>query len=108
METPIGLLPTRESLDTSGLNLTDQQLDLLLSVDTAVWKEEASLIPEGYQKFGDRLPQALWREYDALLERLDRAEHGAETASAGARGGVSGREPAFGGQPGVYASRSDT
>jgi phosphoenolpyruvate carboxykinase (GTP) len=69
--TPIGNTPTRESLDTSGLGLTDHQLFLLLSVDRSVWKEEASLIPSAYEKFGDRLPQALWDEHDALIERLE-------------------------------------
>jgi len=33
-ETPIGLLPTKESLDTEGLDLTDEQLDMLLTVNT--------------------------------------------------------------------------
>ncbi|MEJ0022258.1 MAG: phosphoenolpyruvate carboxykinase domain-containing protein [Alphaproteobacteria bacterium] len=30
VETPIGLLPTKQSLDTDGLKISDQQLDLLL------------------------------------------------------------------------------
>jgi phosphoenolpyruvate carboxykinase (GTP) len=68
--TPIGNLPTPASLDTAGLGLTDKQLELLLSVDPEVWKEEAALIPAFYEKFGDRMPQALWDQYDALLERL--------------------------------------
>jgi phosphoenolpyruvate carboxykinase (GTP) len=68
--TPIGNLPTPASLDTSGLSLTDKQLELLLSVDAEVWKEEASLIPAFYERFGDRLPQRLWDEFDSLLERL--------------------------------------
>ena len=72
-ETPIGLLPTKESLDVSGLNLTDHQLYLLLSVDRSVWKEEASLIPAAYEKFGSRLPKALWDEHDALVDRLENA-----------------------------------
>ncbi|HEX8570820.1 MAG TPA: phosphoenolpyruvate carboxykinase (GTP), partial [Caulobacteraceae bacterium] len=105
VETPIGLLPTRESLDTSGLDLSAEQLDLLLTVDAAVWKEEASLIPSGYEKFGDRLPQELWREYENLLERLDRAEAAAEPVPPVRTYG--GREPTFG-QPGAFASRSDT
>jgi len=68
--TPIGNLPTPASLDTSGLSLTDKQLELLLSVDAEVWKEEASLIPAFYERFGERLPQRLWDEFDSLLERL--------------------------------------
>jgi phosphoenolpyruvate carboxykinase (GTP) len=71
--TPIGNLPTAESLDIEGLNLTDHQLFLLLSVDRSVWKEEASLIPAYYERYGKRLPKELWDEHEALLERLDKA-----------------------------------
>ena len=69
-ETPIGRLPTRASLDTSGLGLTDAQLTTLLSVDREVWHEEAATIPSGYERFGDRLPKALWDQYHALVARL--------------------------------------
>jgi phosphoenolpyruvate carboxykinase (GTP) len=80
VETPIGLLPTKESLDTAGLDITDEQLDLLLTVDTEVWKEEAALIPDGYKIFGDRLPAELWKEYEALVHRL---ESGAKRKAVG-------------------------
>jgi phosphoenolpyruvate carboxykinase (GTP) len=40
-----------------------------------VWKEEASLIPDAYDKFGDRLPQALWDEHEALIQRLEAWPH---------------------------------
>ena len=68
--TPIGWLPTEGALDTSGLDITAAQLETLLSVDTAVWAEEAALIPPFYEKFGDRLPAQLWEEHASLLERL--------------------------------------
>jgi phosphoenolpyruvate carboxykinase (GTP) len=70
-DTPIGRLPMKEDLDTQGLNLTDAQINLLLSVDRSVWKEEASLIPDNYNRFGDRLPKALWDEHEALIQRLE-------------------------------------
>jgi len=70
VDTPIGRLPTKESLDLSGLNLADAALSTLLSVDTEVWAEEASLIPDAYRKFGDRLPKELWAQYEALNQRL--------------------------------------
>jgi phosphoenolpyruvate carboxykinase (GTP) len=69
-KTAIGVLPTKEGLDVSGLDLSDDALDLLLSVDAEVWREEASLIPPAYEAFGDRLPKALWEEYAALVARL--------------------------------------
>ncbi|MDP3746044.1 MAG: phosphoenolpyruvate carboxykinase (GTP) [Phenylobacterium sp.] len=70
VDTPIGRLPTKESLDLSGLNLADAALSTLLSVDAEVWAEEASLIPDAYRKFGDRLPKELWAQYEALNQRL--------------------------------------
>jgi phosphoenolpyruvate carboxykinase (GTP) len=73
LDTPIGRVPTSGALDTGGLGLTEAQLDLLLTVDLDVWREEAALIPSAYEKFGDRLPQALWSEYRALLGRLETA-----------------------------------
>jgi phosphoenolpyruvate carboxykinase (GTP) len=74
IETPIGLLPTRESLDVEGLGLTEAQLDLLLSVDPAVWLEEAALIKPHYEKFGRTLPAGLWAEYEGLIQRLQAAQ----------------------------------
>ena len=72
-DTPIGRVPTRASLDLAGLDLTDAQLDLLLTVDPAIWTQEAALIPEFYQRFGAHLPDALWAEYEALVARLRNA-----------------------------------
>ncbi|MEU7896692.1 phosphoenolpyruvate carboxykinase (GTP) [Nonomuraea sp. NPDC049152] len=66
--TPIGLLP--KELDTEGLDLPEEDLRTLLTVDHEVWREEAALIPAHFEKFGDHLPKELWAEYEALLERL--------------------------------------
>jgi phosphoenolpyruvate carboxykinase (GTP) len=82
VETPIGLVPARDSLDVEGLGLADDQLDLLLSVDPAVWLEEAALIRPHYEKFGERLPPALWAEYEALLQRLKTATRSPAMAAA--------------------------
>jgi len=72
-DTPIGRAPTKDALDVEGLDLTEAQIELLLSVDPEIWREEAALIARDYQKFGDRLPAELWSQHEALLERLERA-----------------------------------
>ena len=82
VNTPIGLLPTKEALDTSGLDLTDDQLQLLLSVDPTVWREEAALIPQHYREFGEHLPPALWNEYEELTSRLAAAAQAAALAGS--------------------------
>ena len=68
--TPIGNLPTPESLDLSGLNLPAENLRLLLEVDHAGWKNEIANVAESYAKFGDKLPVALTRQLNALRQRL--------------------------------------
>jgi phosphoenolpyruvate carboxykinase (GTP) len=70
VDSPIGVLPSRESLDLEGLRLDEADLELLLSVDRDVWKHEAALIPEHLELFGDHTPRELWAEYEALVERL--------------------------------------
>jgi phosphoenolpyruvate carboxykinase (GTP) len=72
-DSPIGRLPTPESLDLTGLDLSAAQLELLLTVDPAVWREEAALIGPAYEVFGERLPKALWDQLAALQERLAKA-----------------------------------
>jgi phosphoenolpyruvate carboxykinase (GTP) len=71
VETPIGIVPTKDALDTAGLDISGDDLDVLLSVDTETWKQEAALIPAHFESFGDHLPKELWEEYQALLDRLE-------------------------------------
>ncbi|GAA2580754.1 phosphoenolpyruvate carboxykinase (GTP) [Actinomadura fulvescens] len=70
VKTAIGHLPTKDALDTSGLEIDEADLDTLLSVDTEVWKQEAALVPDHFNTFGDHLPKELWDEYNALVNRL--------------------------------------
>jgi phosphoenolpyruvate carboxykinase (GTP) len=76
--TPIGLTPEPEDLDLAGTSVSAEDLALLLDVDLEVWREEAGLIAPAYERFGERLPAALWDEYRALLDRLAEAEALAE------------------------------
>lgn len=79
-DTPIGRVPQTDALDVSGLGLSQDRLDLLLSVDPSVWSEEAALIQSFYQTFGDRLPEGLWDEHEALVQRLDAWPHELQAA----------------------------
>ena len=67
VETPLGYLPTKEALDLTGLDLTDEQLAELLTVDHETWKQELEGIKTWYAKF-DHMPEELT---DALA-RLER------------------------------------
>lgn len=70
VETPIGLLPAQGALDTDGLDVSEADMETLLSVDGEVWKEEAALIPGHFETFGTHMPKELWDEYHSLVSRL--------------------------------------
>ncbi|MEM7192873.1 MAG: phosphoenolpyruvate carboxykinase domain-containing protein, partial [Pseudomonadota bacterium] len=70
VETPLGLMPGPNSLDTDGLDIDDADMAELLRIDIEGWKAEIPLIKEHYETFGDRLPQGLRDELAALEQRL--------------------------------------
>jgi phosphoenolpyruvate carboxykinase (GTP) len=72
-ETPIGLVPTPESLTLDGLSISRSALDELLRVDPADWLEESRTTAEFFAKFGDRLPAPIRQEQEALASRLQRS-----------------------------------
>jgi phosphoenolpyruvate carboxykinase (GTP) len=74
VETPIGLLPCPEDLDTRNLAMSESMLQKLLSVDTDGWLAEVPLIRQHFEKFGDRLPKGLIEEIDKLEARLKKSK----------------------------------
>ena len=70
VETPIGYQPSASDINIEGLDITEDVVADLLSVDKALWSTEADGIEEFYKKFGDRLPAELVSELDALKARL--------------------------------------
>ncbi|WP_243058454.1 phosphoenolpyruvate carboxykinase (GTP) [Nocardioides sp. SR21] len=70
VETPIGHVPTPDSLDVDGLDMTPDALAAALAVDVEEWKAELPQIQEWFEKFGDDLPAVLWTELDGLRARL--------------------------------------
>ncbi len=70
VETPIGHVPTVESLDLEGLDLSPDEVAAALAVDAEEWKAEVPQITEWFEKFGDKLPAMLWTELDGLKARL--------------------------------------
>ncbi len=70
VETPIGLMPDQKDLDTTGLDVSEEQIKLLLHVDREGWLDEIPSIREHYAQFGDRLPAELARQVDDLEKRL--------------------------------------
>jgi phosphoenolpyruvate carboxykinase (GTP) len=69
-QTPIGYVPAEGALDTRGLDVTQAQLEELLTVDHQLVKEELPAQHQHLARFGKHLPQELHDEICALEERL--------------------------------------
>ncbi len=70
-ETPIGNLPTVQAIDFSGLDMSEEDKELLLSVDAEGWKAVVPEIKKHYEKFGSKLPAELVKQLEALEKRLN-------------------------------------
>ncbi len=70
VKTPIGYMPTKETLDISGLNVTEKELNKLLSVNKEEWIREVETIKDDYKIYGEKLPKELENQLDQLEKRL--------------------------------------
>jgi phosphoenolpyruvate carboxykinase (GTP) len=69
-ETPIGNLPTLDSLDLDGLDMPAEDLKQLLEVNNDEWLKVIPAMRDHYARFDDKLPKELAEELDALEARL--------------------------------------
>jgi phosphoenolpyruvate carboxykinase (GTP) len=70
VDTPIGRVPTPTAIDTSGLDLDEETMRTLVSVDAESWRQEVPQIEAHYQSLGDHLPEELRDELRELEKRL--------------------------------------
>ena len=70
-KTAIGYLPNATSLDTSGMQINEADLQAITSVDVDGWREAVPQIRDHYAAFGDRLPSELATALEALESSLN-------------------------------------
>jgi phosphoenolpyruvate carboxykinase (GTP) len=70
VESPIGMLPAPGELNTDGLDISDEAVSELLSVDPELIKQQIPQVREHLDRFGDRLPQQLRDQLSSLEGRL--------------------------------------
>ena len=71
-ETPIGYVPIKEDIDTSGLDITDENLNALFAIDPDQWLAEMNEIKEYFNEFGERLPKQLLNEHAKVVASLSK------------------------------------
>ncbi|HLM26431.1 MAG TPA: phosphoenolpyruvate carboxykinase (GTP) [Thermoleophilaceae bacterium] len=70
VETPIGLVPKSGSLDLEGLDISDEAMEELLRVEPEDWKAQLSQVREHFAQFGNKLPDELRSQLEALEGKL--------------------------------------
>jgi phosphoenolpyruvate carboxykinase (GTP) len=70
VDTPIGRVPAADALDTTGLDMSHQDLADALAVDVDQWRNEVPSIEEWFAKIGDKVPTSLRDELESLKLRL--------------------------------------
>jgi len=71
-ETPIGYVPFKEDIDTSGLDIADENLNALFAIDPDQWLAEMNEIKEYFNEFGERLPKQLLNEHAKVVDALSK------------------------------------
>jgi phosphoenolpyruvate carboxykinase (GTP) len=69
-ETAVGIVPTPEALGTSDLGLSANDAQTLVEIDREDWLREVEDQGEFLKKFGNRLPDAIRKQHQALQSRL--------------------------------------
>jgi len=69
-KTPIGYMPTDDAIDTSGLDVSKDDMSKLLEVNKEEWLSEVESIRKHYVTYGEKLPTILKDQLDSLENRL--------------------------------------
>ena len=70
--TPVGILPTREELDLTGLDLPEADLERLLDIDVERWRQEMGFRQAHLELF-EGLPEEIWEAHRRVAAALDEA-----------------------------------
>jgi phosphoenolpyruvate carboxykinase (GTP) len=67
----LGLVPAEAQIDIDGLDVTEDDMRELRSVDPGDLRDQIPQMKQHFAQFGDRLPEAIHRQMDALEQRLE-------------------------------------
>lgn len=68
--TPVGIIPTEEELNLAGMDVPAEDLDRILSIDNARWRQEMGFRTEHLEQF-DNMPEAIWEAHRRVSAALD-------------------------------------
>ncbi|MCB0725576.1 MAG: phosphoenolpyruvate carboxykinase (GTP) [Ignavibacteriae bacterium] len=69
-ETPIGNLPAEGAIDTTGLDISNETMNKLFTLDKEEGLRESEELADYFKMFGDRLPKEIQEEANAYRDRF--------------------------------------
>jgi phosphoenolpyruvate carboxykinase (GTP) len=69
-QTAVGILPTEEELDLTGMDVPRQDLDRVLTIDTDRWRQEMGFREDHLKQF-DGLPEEIWEAHRRVAAALE-------------------------------------
>jgi len=69
VESPVGILPTKDELNTDGLEIDPADLDKLLTIDIDRWKQEIGFRQAHLEQFAN-LPEEIWAAHRRVADAL--------------------------------------
>jgi phosphoenolpyruvate carboxykinase (GTP) len=68
-QTPVGVVPTKDELDLTGVDIKPEDLEKVLSIDSARWTAEMAHREQHLAKF-DGLPEEIWAAHRRVVAAL--------------------------------------
>jgi len=70
VETPVGIVPTKDELDLDGVAIAPHDLETILTIDTPRWRQEMKYRAEHLEQFVN-LPEEIWQAHRRVAAALD-------------------------------------
>ncbi|MQW76673.1 phosphoenolpyruvate carboxykinase (GTP) [Nocardioides sp. dk4132] len=69
-QTPVGIIPTKEELELSGVEISEKDLETILTIDNARWRQEIGFREEHLKQF-ENLPEEIWVAHRRVAAALE-------------------------------------
>jgi phosphoenolpyruvate carboxykinase (GTP) len=68
--TPVGIVPAQAELDLDGVEISPADLDRILSIDNARWRQEMTHREQHLAQF-ENLPEEIWEAHRRITAAVD-------------------------------------
>ncbi|WP_122816935.1 phosphoenolpyruvate carboxykinase (GTP) [Nocardioides pantholopis] len=69
-QTPVGIIPTKEELNLEGVEISEKDLETVLTIDNARWRQEMGFREEHLKQF-ENLPEQIWEAHRRVAGALE-------------------------------------